>query len=624
MPFLRDEGPPIPAASIQKFRESLPVEYGWAVVNETGREVLVVRVPKARPDYLHDLAEVAFYVGLDTIRGAKDVLLVGHEKAARLEPQLLRDHIRAQAREDATVVDHLRRQLDRQYGHTFVQSPSNHQHTAFAVRVPKESVAQFTADDVNAIRQLVANLRARVLECQYAYIVANLDHERLGRRTLLELIGDAAAQPVSSLTGRSQAVASPAASSPLPSLSPAPARAQAAAPPTPAARLAFPSAMPGVVSAAQAQAQAQGNVAPTPSPLTLPPPAPAAPPVADAPPDAHDTAALRRGLSETAVSEEFEIVSKPRPAAGSAAPPPAATPQRLGLEDATDVHEEYEVLSRARAEPPAAPAAQRQGEAQGLATPAPEGDRHVLREDKEFEVFVSKPKPKADATPSITPPGKAGFQAAIASGAARSGNPAKTKEYEIIGRTTVTTDPSIAQRLRLPSASPSPPASPFAPPTPTPPPPMLAAAFAPPPAFGQAPGSAIFSPSTPIPPRVATPPLPANDSGAAIVARVSPAAPELILAQRFKEAGYEVVEGLRAQGTAFAFAAHRPNGRRVLVKRAEAFGPDDAAALAQLVAALGADVALVVADQVKPGTRLATWGTRLEVVPAADVPTMAF
>ena len=257
MPFLRDEGPPISQASIQKLRESLPVEYGWQVVNESGREVLVVRVPKPKPDYLHDLAEVAFYVGLESVRSVKDVLLVGHEKTARLEPQLLRDHIRAQAREDANVVEHLRRQLDRQYGHTFVQSPSNHQHSAFAVRIPKETVAQFTPDDVNAIRQLVTSLRARVMDSQYAYVVANGDHERLGRRVLLELI----ASP-----GQDQA--SPAVSE-VAAPSPAPVAPPAAAPAAPAFR--FPSATPAPPAAAAVAAPM-----PAPAPPAPAPPAPAA------------------------------------------------------------------------------------------------------------------------------------------------------------------------------------------------------------------------------------------------------------------------------------------------------------------------------------------------------------
>ncbi|HUR68723.1 MAG TPA: hypothetical protein VM370_05705, partial [Candidatus Thermoplasmatota archaeon] len=434
MPFLRDEGPPIPQASIQKLRETLPVDYGWQVVNETGREVLVVRVPKPKPDYLHDLAEVAFYVGLEQIRNTKDVLLIGHEKTARLEPQLLRDHIRAQGREDAGVVDHLRRQLDRQYGHTFVQSPSNHQHNAFAVRIPKETVAQFTADDVTAIRQLVANLRPRVMECQYALIVANGDHERLGRRTLMELIGDQPApEPV-------------VAPSPIPTPSPISSPSPAAAP-----RLAFPPVAP-TAAAPAASAPASIFAAPAPVARQAPIPVVAAPieavPIAtepEAPPtvEAHETAVPRHGLSDTTVSEEYEIVSKPKPPAAPAAPVHA--PQRLGLEGADIVHDEYEVVSSKK---PSAP------EPSPPASPLPEPSeaKHVLREDKEFEVFTSKPKPRAaDSAPAITPPGMGGFQHALQGAAGPA--PHRTKEYEIMGRTSVTSDPSIAQKMRLPSAS---------------------------------------------------------------------------------------------------------------------------------------------------------------------------
>jgi hypothetical protein len=100
--------------------------------------------------------------------------------------------------------------------------------------------------------------------------------------------------------------------------------------------------------------------------------------------------------------------------------------------------------------------------------------------------------------------------------------------------------------------------------------------------------------------------------------------PEQQLAQKFRDAGYEIVESLKAQGTVFAFAAHKANGRRVLAKRATEFGPDDAATLAQLVAALGADICLVVADKVAPGTRLATWGTRIEAYTATDVAGLTF
>src|SRR5581483_9534873 len=105
-------------------------------------EVLLVRVPKAKPDYLHDLADVAFFVSLDQIKSTKDVLLIGHEKTARLEPQQLRDHIRAQQREDMVVDAAIRRGADPQYGITTVQSPSDHRHVALAMRIPRDTIAE--------------------------------------------------------------------------------------------------------------------------------------------------------------------------------------------------------------------------------------------------------------------------------------------------------------------------------------------------------------------------------------------------------------------------------------------------------------------------------------------------
>src|SRR5581483_10395482 len=257
-PFLRDEGPPVSQQTIQRARESLPLEFGNQIVNETGREVLLVRVPKAKPDYLHDLGDVAFYVSLDTIKATKDVLLIGHEKTARLEPQQLRDYIRAQQREDVGVVDGIRRGVDRQYGFATVQSPSNHLHVALAMRIPRESVAEISPEDVNALRAVLSNAKKAVDGCQYAYIVANRDHERLGRRVLLDLLGLA------------QQAAPPAAPAPEPA--PAPVAAAAPAP-----------VMSGPFASLAQAAPAPAPVAPAPPPAPVAaapaePPAPAAPP----------------------------------------------------------------------------------------------------------------------------------------------------------------------------------------------------------------------------------------------------------------------------------------------------------------------------------------------------------
>lgn len=607
-PFLRDEGPPVSQQTIQRARESLPLEYGFQTVNETGREVLLVRVPKAKPDYLHDLADVAFYIGLDSIRNTRDILLVGHEKTARLEPQLLRDHIRAQQREDEGVVVELRRRLSNAYGHTVVQSPSNHQHQALALRIPKGTVASFSPEDVLAFREFMATQKGAAEKCQYAYIVADTDFERLGRRVLLELLGIGTA-PVP------PAVVDVSGSAPTPVAAPA-AQAPAAAPQALTARFAFPAtpgtaaspppaapvAAPASIFAPRPVASAHVAAA-TPAPVTV-----VAAPVAPAQPVAAPL--------EVEDHEEYQIVSKPK-----AAPPPIvdavdapaeAAPAQENAAAAREVHEEYEIVSKPRA----VEAAPEPAHAPRAADP----DKKVHHATEEYEVFSSKPKPRPEG-PAITPPGQGGFQKAFMPQAA----PARTKEYEIMGRTTVNSEPSIASRLKLPSATPAPAATlghGMLQHAPTPPPaPLAQPAPAP---VAAAPAHASVRDDPRILPTRAAPPMPQADSGAAIIATLAPANPEGILAARFREAGYDLVEGLRAQGTVFAFAAHKPNGRRVLVKRAADFGPDDAVALAQLVQALGADVGLVVADRVLPGTRLATWGTRIEVCASTDVPTLGF
>ena len=136
-------------------------------------------------------------------------------------------------------MDAVRRGVDRQYGVTTVQSPSNHLHVALAMRIPRESIAEISPEDVTNLRAVLAHAKKAIDQCQYAYIVANRDHERLGRRVLLELLGlapEPAApavpqpEPKSESTSQPQPVApAPAASFAFPR-SPAGASAPAPAP----------------------------------------------------------------------------------------------------------------------------------------------------------------------------------------------------------------------------------------------------------------------------------------------------------------------------------------------------------------------------------------------------------
>lgn len=613
-PFLRDEGPPVSKDTLQRARESLPLEYGYQVVNETGREVLIVRVPKARPDYLHDLADVAFYVNLDTIRNCKDVLLIGHEKTARVEPQLLRDNIRAQDREDGDLVADLRRRLGRDYAHSILQSPSNFQHQALAVRIPKSSVNDFSPDDVKAIRGVVEQQGTRFQQCQYAYILADRDHERLGKRMILELLGQPTQlpanqqplAPTTATTATAGALAAPAA--PLASRFSLPTTPGTASAAMPAPRVDAPlGTLPGFLAA---KTHSVATIAPPapPAPEVMPM---AAPSVLSAPEPALN--APVEAAESRVDTDEYAIISKPKPAA--IAPPKASLPTvPTAASDNVQVESECEIVSKPKPkEAPASPLA-------AMPEDHPDHERKVLHAAEEFEVYTSKPKSKAAPTgPAITPPGQGGFQAALdAASALSGGNAHKTKEYEIMGGSakpsSADASSSVARLLHK------------IPPAPTVADPASVGAFVTPQPAPPATWRPVDDPrvTAPMPARTPAVPLPSQENGVTVIPTVQTVAPELLLAQRFKENGYEIVESLRAQGTVFAFAAHKPNGRRVLLKRQAEFGPDEAATLAQLVAALGADICLVVADKVQPGTRLATWGTRIEAYTPSDAVTLTF
>lgn len=189
MPFLRDEGPPVSMSTIQDARSTLPPEYGFKVVKENGRSVLLIRSPKPRPDYLHELEDAALYVRLDDVKDVRDVLLIGTEKVCRLEPLLLRDHIRTRVTSDRAAADSLIRTLSRDYGWTLYKHPEHANRYSFAIRIPKGSVGEVGPDDVMAIRSRLAEVpRDTLMQASAAYLVADGNFERLGRRVFFELV----------------------------------------------------------------------------------------------------------------------------------------------------------------------------------------------------------------------------------------------------------------------------------------------------------------------------------------------------------------------------------------------------------------------------------------------------
>lgn len=197
MPFLVDSGLPVSPATLAAAKNELPREYGVQVANEKGRKSVLVRVPRAKPDYNYELALVAFYASLDDVKDAKDVLLIGDEKTVRMEPLRLRDHIREQMREDQDAAPSLRAKLPRECGWTTFTSPSNNHHKALALRLPVAAVSQADEATLMKMRAAVGTEIVNVLsQCQYVYLIADSDFARIGRRTFIDAVAPDLAEQV--------------------------------------------------------------------------------------------------------------------------------------------------------------------------------------------------------------------------------------------------------------------------------------------------------------------------------------------------------------------------------------------------------------------------------------------
>ncbi|HVL47862.1 MAG TPA: hypothetical protein VM889_04840, partial [Candidatus Thermoplasmatota archaeon] len=125
----------------------------------------------------------------------------------------------------------------------------------------------------------------------------------------------------------------------------------------------------------------------------------------------------------------------------------------------------------------------------------------------------------------------------------------------------------------------------------------------------------VPTPPAPAAPATASRPLvagftgPTDDHGMVVEPVIQIQDDADILSDRLRKAGYQVVRDVEANGEVFEAAAHKPDGRRILVKRVPKLDETLAASLAQLSRDLSADVCMVLAGAVAPGTRLATFGT---------------
>lgn len=197
MPFLVDNGPSVDQATLSAARAQLPREYGVSVVTQRGVKTVLARVPRAKPDYNYELAMVAFYAGLEDVKDAKDVLLIGDEKTVRMEPLRLRDHIREQNREDKDATPALRVRLARDFGWTTYTSPGNNHHKALVFRLPIASMAEASEETLLRARAAVGGEIVSLLSaCQYVYFITDSDYARVGRRIFIEAVASDLAEAV--------------------------------------------------------------------------------------------------------------------------------------------------------------------------------------------------------------------------------------------------------------------------------------------------------------------------------------------------------------------------------------------------------------------------------------------
>ncbi len=188
MPFLQDNRPPIRAETLDRMRAELPREYGTKVVEEGGRRMLVARVPRAKPDYNYELAEVALYASLNDLKDVKDVIMIGDEKSVRMDPLRLRDHIREQIREDADVAGRARQTMPRSGdAWSVITSPGNLNHRALVIRLAVNALSDARSEHFQRAKAAISGALTDTLrDVQYACFVTDTDHGRVGRRIFVE------------------------------------------------------------------------------------------------------------------------------------------------------------------------------------------------------------------------------------------------------------------------------------------------------------------------------------------------------------------------------------------------------------------------------------------------------
>lgn len=193
-----DGGPPVSKQTIESARQELPREYGVKTVDERGSRTVIVRVPRSEPDYNFELQDASLYVSLHDLKDAKDVLLVGDEKAVRMAPVRLRDHVREQIREDEEIARRARAGMPRD-GTAWAVVPSeilaHHQFLVFRFNVDR--LASATPEHFKRAKDALGKeLVPRLKDVHGVFFVTDNDYGRVGRRVFVDEVAPEVAAEV--------------------------------------------------------------------------------------------------------------------------------------------------------------------------------------------------------------------------------------------------------------------------------------------------------------------------------------------------------------------------------------------------------------------------------------------
>jgi hypothetical protein len=575
--MIRDGKPPLPPSTITELKQTLSTDYGHKLVNSAGNRILAIRIPTARPDMFQDIPRAADFLGTDDTRELTHVLLIGEEKVLRVDPISLRDEVRERTREDQQSVVTLKKKLGRNYEYSVFKPVTGKGSPRLVIRIPKFKAGELDDSDRAQLKGLMTKITAdpNVRESRIFYIVTDDDYVKLGTEGFQAMLEGRKNEALATATLSAAALNAP--------------------PPAPSGQY--------FVADEKKARPAQGTMG---NAFGI------------------DSSSPFGGLmGQTAQANEKLDAHKAAITEKKAAPVGAFIDARGGYgagkmterSEVIDGTEKARRTSAAQAPPP-----RRGGEIidaeSGMAI-APKRGRPQFNADGSVSYVEQAPKPVGAGTIDslisavVSTPAQS-IQHSQASEPARALPPAHEADVEIMpGRNEVAAR-APAAKVDWPAAPSAPPRIEVQPPTPE----VIVAAPAP-----------IVQSVAPVPPITTTPIAEAPRALAdSIGSSAGPLSGETIAVERDPMAailtklhgsGYELLD--TASLLDVDAAAHKAAGKRILVKRLKTVDIETAQRLERLAADLRADACIVIAEEVAPGTRAWTMGTKVELLRPSDI-----